>query len=73
MLARFLQSCCEPSVPMLGQGHDGRGGGAICGHGVCDPAVSDPGLELSDGGGGGGDFRRSIDSFCQARLMVMEE
>ena len=54
---------------MLGQGHDGRGGGAICGHGVCDPAVSDPGLELSDGGGGGGDFRRSIDSFCQARLM----
>ena len=51
MMARFLQSCCEPSVPMLGQGHDGRGGGAICGHGVCDPAVSDPGLELSDGGG----------------------
>ena len=34
-------------------GHDGRGGGAVCGrgHGVCDPAVSVPGSEVSDGGG----------------------
>ena len=55
MLARVLQSCCELSGPKLGLGHDGRGGGAVCGrgHGVCDPAVSVPGSEVSDGGGGG--------------------
>ena len=35
MLARVLQSCCELSGPKLGPGHDGRGGGAVCGrHGV---------------------------------------
>ena len=41
MLARVLQSCCELSGPKLGPGHDGRGGGAVCGrgHGVCDPAL----------------------------------
>ena len=53
MLARVLQSCCELSGPKLGPGHDGRGGGAVCGrgHGVCDPAVSVPGSEVSDAGG----------------------
>ena len=53
MMARVLQSCCELSGPKLGPGHDGRGGGAVCGrgHGVCDPAVSVPGSEVSDGGG----------------------
>ena len=53
MLARVLQSCCELSGPKLGPGHDGRGGGAVCGrgHGVCDPAVLVPGSEVSDGGG----------------------
>ena len=53
MLASVLQSCCELSGPKLGPGHDGRGGGAVCGrgHGVYDPAVSVPGLEVSDGGG----------------------
>ena len=53
MLARVLQSCCELSGPKLGPGHDGRGGGAVCGRGheVCDPAVSVPGSEVSDGGG----------------------
>ena len=51
MLASVLQSCCELSGPKLGPGHDGRGGGALCGHGVCDPAVSVPGSEVSDGGG----------------------
>ena len=53
MLARVLQSCCELSGPKLGPGHDGRGGGAVCGrgHGVCDPAVSVSGSEVSDGGG----------------------
>jgi len=38
MLASFLQSYCELSGPMLGLGHDGRGGGAVCGHGVGDLA-----------------------------------
>ena len=51
MLASVLQSCCELSGPKLGPGHDGRGGGAVCGHCVVDPAVSVPGLEVSDGGG----------------------
>ena len=46
--------CCELSGTKLshGLGHDGRGGGAVCGHCVVDPAVSVPGLEVSDGGGG---------------------
>ena len=52
MLASFLQSCCELSGSMLDLGHDGRGEGAVCGHCVVDPAVSVPGLEVSDGGGG---------------------
>ena len=53
MLAGVLQSCCELSGPKIGPGHDGRGGGAVCGcgHGACDPAVSVPGSEVSDGGG----------------------
>ena len=38
---------CELTGPMLGLGHDGRGEGAVCGHGVGDLAVSVPGLELS--------------------------
>ena len=46
--------CCELSGTKLshGLGHDGRGGGAVCGHCVVDPAVSVPGLEVSDDGGG---------------------
>ena len=57
MLASVLQSCCELSGPKLGPGHDGRCGSVeeqsadVCGHGVCDPAVSVPGSEVSDGGG----------------------
>ena len=45
MLASVLQSCCELSGPKLGPCHDGRGGG------VCDPAVTVPGSEVSDAGG----------------------
>ena len=57
MLASVLQSCCELSGPKLGPGHDGRGGGAgaLCGHGVCDPAVSVPGSEVSESDAGGED------------------
>ena len=60
MLPRFLQlkmslKSCEPTGPELGLArprvHDCRGGGvAVCG------------IELSDGGGGGGDLRLSGDT-----------
>ena len=75
MLANFLQSCCVLSGSMLGLGHEGRGGGAVCGHGgVCDSAVSVPGLELRWWGRRWyGDLRLSGDIPCQAQPMVMEE
>ena len=37
--------------------HDGRGGEAVCGHCVVDPAVSVPGSEVGESGGGCGDRR----------------